>query len=154
MTDVPTRPARLLRPLQWLPPQLPESIIALSCSLLLREAIADGQLDDLAGRLLLVELHEPRLDLHFTLERERIRPAPRRWPPAVTIRAHAEDLLLVLDQRVDPDTLFFRRRLHVSGDTALGLTVKNLLDSLDTGTLPAPVRRLLCGLADTVPDGH
>lgn len=148
------RPARMLRPLLWLPPQLPESIIALSCSHLLREAIVDGQLDELAGRLLLVELHEPRLDLRFTLERGRVRPAPPRWPPAVTVRAHAADLLLVLDQRVDPDTLFFRRRLQISGDTALGLTVKNLLDGLDTGTLPAPARRLLGGLADIVPAGR
>lgn len=154
MSGALVRPARLLRPLRWLPPQLPESIIALSCSHLLREAIADGQLDDLAGRLLLVELHDPRLDLRFTLERGRIRPAPPHWPPAVTVRAHAEDLLLVLDQRVDPDTLFFRRRLHISGDTAMGLTVKNLLDSLDTDMLPVPVRRLLGGLANTIPDGR
>lgn len=151
MTGSLARPARLLHPLRWLPPHLPESVIALACDHLLCEAIAEGQLDQLEGRALLVELHEPRLDLRFTLCRGRIRVAPGSWPAAATIRAHAEDLLLVLDQRVDPDTLFFRRRLHISGDTALGLAVKNLLDSLDTGRLPIPVRRLLGDLADTIP---
>ena len=31
----------------------------------------------------------------------------------------------------DPDTLFFNRKLHIEGDTELGLITKNLLDSVD-----------------------
>ena len=31
----------------------------------------------------------------------------------------------------DPDTLFFNRELQIEGDTALGLTTKNLLDCVD-----------------------
>lgn len=147
MTDSLLRPGRLLQPLSGLPPQLPESIIALACSHLLRDAIADGQLDELQGRALRIELHEPRLDLNFTMGQRRIRPAPAAWPPAATIRARTEDLILVLDQRVDPDTLFFRRRLRISGDTALGLRVKNLLDGLDPDQLPRPLRSLLHGMA-------
>jgi predicted lipid carrier protein YhbT len=30
---------------------------------------------------------------------------------------------------MDPDTLFFRRRLAISGDTALALRLKNFLDT-------------------------
>lgn len=145
------RPSRLLRPLRWLPPRAVETPVALACNHLLREAIAEGELDGLQDRALHVELHDPRLDLRFTLCRGRIRPAPIGWAPAATIRARVDDLLLVLDQRVDPDTLFFRRRLRVSGDTALGLTVKNLLDGIDPGNLPPPLRRVLHEIADAIP---
>lgn len=151
MTSALIRPARLLHPLRWLPPHLPEALIAQACNHLLHDALAEGQLDELDSRELLVELHEPRLDLRFTLAQGRIRPAPPGWPPAVTIRAHAEDLLLVLDRQIDPDTLFFRRRLHISGDTALGLTVKNLLDGLDPERLPSPPRVLLHKIAGATP---
>lgn len=141
------RPARLLRPLRWLPPHLPETLIAQACNHLLHDAIADGQLDELHDRTLRIELHDPRLDLNFTLRHGRIRPAPAGWPLATTIRAQTADLILVLDQRVDPDTLFFRRRLHISGDTSLGLTVKNLLDGIDPEGLPSPPRILLHKIA-------
>jgi len=31
----------------------------------------------------------------------------------------------------DPDTLFFKRKLQIEGDTELGLITKNLLDSVE-----------------------
>lgn len=46
-------------------------------------------------------------------------------------------------QQEDPDTLFFQRRLLISGETDLGLEVKNLLDAVDPEQLPAVVRELL-----------
>ena len=50
--------------------------------------------------------------------------------------------------QVDPDTLFFRRKLAIEGNTELGLTLKNFLDSQDPEQLiPAPVYRLAKHLA-------
>ncbi|MGB7997639.1 MAG: SCP2 sterol-binding domain-containing protein, partial [Photobacterium halotolerans] len=46
-------------------------------------------------------------------------------------------------RKVDPDTLFFQRRLTMQGDTELGLAVKNLLDSLDLDSLPKSLHWLL-----------
>ena len=34
-------------------------------------------------------------------------------------------------RRVDPDTLFFERRLSIDGDTETGLRLKNLLDAVE-----------------------
>ena len=45
------------------------------------------------------------------------------------------DLLLLISQREDADTLFFQRRLRMEGDTELGLEIKNFLDGMDVGTL-------------------
>jgi predicted lipid carrier protein YhbT len=38
-------------------------------------------------------------------------------------------------RKEDADTLFFRRQLKTSGDTELGLHVKNFLDGLEPETL-------------------
>jgi predicted lipid carrier protein YhbT len=50
---------------------------------------------------------------------------------------------LLATRRVDPDTLFFQRRIRVEGDTELGLGVKNTMDGMDWDDLPAPLRHML-----------
>jgi predicted lipid carrier protein YhbT len=61
----------------------------------------------------------------------------------VTFTATALDFARLSLRLEDPDTLFFNRRLLIEGDTDLGLTVKNMLDSLELDALldgmPAPV---------------
>ena len=54
------------------------------------------------------------------------------------MRANAAQFLQLATRQEDPDTLFFNRTLVVEGDTELGLIIKNLLDSLETTTLPFP----------------
>lgn len=49
----------------------------------------------------------------------------------VTMRVTWPVLLQLATQQVDPDTLFFRRKLLVTGDTELGLQLKNLLDTIE-----------------------
>lgn len=51
--------------------------------------------------------------------------------PDVALAGNIEDLLLLMTQQVDPDTLFFRRRLILTGDTELGLELKNFLDTIE-----------------------
>jgi predicted lipid carrier protein YhbT len=47
---------------------------------------------------------------------------------------------------VDPDTLFFSRRLTIEGDTELGLLLKNRLDALEfafsASSVPRPLEVL------------
>lgn len=49
------------------------------------------------------------------------------------------NLLLIAAQKRDPDTLFFQRKLMMSGDTQLGLAIKNWLAGLDLKTSLHPV---------------
>ncbi|MBP6514766.1 MAG: SCP2 sterol-binding domain-containing protein, partial [Steroidobacteraceae bacterium] len=55
-------------------------------------------------------------------------------------RGSATDLLLLASRLEDADTLFFQRRLRLTGDTELGLTARNLLDQLPWESVPAPLR--------------
>jgi O2-independent ubiquinone biosynthesis accessory factor UbiT len=142
-------PAALLRPAQWLPHPLVEALVARVTGHLLHEALADHALDLLEGRILAIRILDPEIRLRFTLAEERIRSADAGLPD-VTITAAADDLLLLVAQRADPDTLFFHRRLRIAGDTELGLAVKNVLDTIDLGALPSALRRALGHLADEV----
>ena len=54
----------------------------------------------------------------------------------LTIEETVYTFLLLATRREDADTLFFRRQLKTSGDTELGLHVKNFLDGLEPETLP------------------
>jgi len=63
--------------------------------------------------------------------------------------------LLLATRKEDADTLFFRRQLKTSGDTELGLHVKNFLDGLEPETLPYhqtidPILRGSLAIADRV----
>src|SRR4029453_6190034 len=65
------------------------------------------------------------LEVPFRCEGGRFHTAAADGPaPALTLRACAVDYLRLLGGEADTDTLFFQRRLVISGDTALGLEVK------------------------------
>jgi predicted lipid carrier protein YhbT len=59
-------------------------------------------------------------------------------PADLNIRSTTSGFLALALRREDPDTLFFTRRLVMTGDTDLGLVVKNLLDAIDWSRLPLP----------------
>ncbi len=68
-------------------------------------------------------------------------------PADVTLTASLADYWLIARRQEDPDTLFFQRRLSITGDTELGLTLKNLMDATDFSPLfarlPSSVRMKL-----------
>ncbi|MCM0147750.1 ubiquinone anaerobic biosynthesis accessory factor UbiT [Photobacterium galatheae] len=107
------------------------------------EAIAEGELDFLAGRTVAIAVEDIDWQFTVTLVQERLAVQPAVAEPDAVMRAASRDLLRIAARQVDPDTLFFQRRLKMEGDTELGLAVKNLLDSLDMDSLPKPVVKVL-----------
>lgn len=63
--------------------------------------------------------------------------------PEAEVRGTATDLLLLASRLEDADTLFFQRRLVLTGDTELGLHARNTLDRLEWGQLPLGPRILV-----------
>jgi predicted lipid carrier protein YhbT len=86
-------------------------------------------LEPLRGKVLRLELAGLPFGPQFTLAGDCLVPVPF-GAADVTIRAGLRDYLALALRREDPDSLFFSRRLVIEGDTALGLVVKNALDSL------------------------
>lgn len=56
--------------------------------------------------------------------------------PDLAFAANLSAYLQLLARQEDPDTLFFSRDLEITGDTELGLVVKNMLDAIDWPRLP------------------
>lgn len=98
--------------------------------------LADGAFYVLRDRWLRLKVRDLQLEWFLTCTNAGLQVAARA-PAQVSISGNWADFLLLASRQEDPDTLFFRRRLLIEGDTELGLAVKNLLDSLDPDDLPA-----------------
>jgi len=86
-------------------------------------------LEPLRGKVLRLEVAGLRIGPQFTFAGDCLVPVPF-GAADVTIRAGLRDYLALALRREDADTLFFTRRLVIEGDTALGLIVRNAIDSL------------------------
>ena len=82
----------------------------------------------LRGKVIRLEIAELGTGPQLTLGSLGLRPSFRK--PDVTVRASLRDYAALALRREDADTLFFRRRLVIEGDTELGLALKNGIDAL------------------------
>lgn len=144
---------RLLRlPMQFTPFALKKVVLQQLLNAQFRHALAEGELDFLQGRRLGIDIDDIALRWTVTLENERLLISDGKEAD-VWFRGNANDLVLVAARKIDPDTLFFQRRLVIEGDTELGLEVKNLMDAIELEHMPAPLRIGLMQLADFVEAG-
>ncbi|MCY1272399.1 SCP-2 sterol transfer family protein [compost metagenome] len=109
--------------------------------------LEEGAFDLLDGRWLRLEISDLGMAWCLTRDGKGLRVASRA-PVDVCIRGNWREFLLLASRQEDPDTLFFRRRLVIEGDTDLGLGVKNLLDGLDPELLPPRLWRALQELGE------
>lgn len=145
-------PQWLRLPLQLTPFAVKKHVLQQLLSWQFHSALAEGELNFLQGCWLGIEIRDLGLRWATTVEQGVLRVADRSEAD-VWFRGDANDLLLVAARRLDPDTLFFQRRLVIEGDTELGLEVKNLMDAIDPETMPKPLHVGLMQLADFVEAG-
>lgn len=127
---------RLLPLLARLPFGLQRMTLEASLNRIFAEQLNDGAFAILEGRWLQLQVPDLRLGWYLTQRDGRLCIAERARAD-VSIRGNWREFLLLASRQEDPDTLFFRRRLVIEGDTELGLAVKNLIDSLDPDQLPS-----------------
>ncbi|NAW65439.1 ubiquinone anaerobic biosynthesis accessory factor UbiT [Photobacterium halotolerans] len=120
-----------------------KGLIEQALAVVFKEALSDGELDFLADRTVTITIVDLAWSFTLTLNSGRLVVLPCVPAPNALMKASSQDLLRIAVRRVDPDTLFFQRRLTMQGDTELGLAVKNLLDSLDLDSLPKSLHWLL-----------
>ncbi len=93
------------------------------------EAINEGEFDDFEGRTIRLEFHggHPGITLGFWQGRLRAVDGDGE----AVIRGGWAAFYQLANRKLDPDQLFFQRKLVIEGNTELGLGIKNLLDSLN-----------------------
>ncbi len=84
---------------------------------------------ELDGRSFAITVEDLGLRSSFVVRSGAFRPAWNAGAAELELGAKLADLLALMRSETDADTLFFQRRLRISGDTELGLIVKNWLDA-------------------------
>lgn len=134
-------------PLRLAPYSLQRPLLELVLNEIFRQQKAAGDLDVFRRRTLSVRFTDIDCHWRFGFEDNRLLALELGEASDVVISGELREFLLLISQSVDPDTLFFQRRLNVEGDTELGLFVKNLLDGMDWSNIPEPVLHALAALA-------
>ncbi|MGV2863071.1 ubiquinone anaerobic biosynthesis accessory factor UbiT [Achromobacter sp. ESBL13] len=84
---------------------------------------------ELDGRTFAITIEDLGVRAGFWVQGGAFRPTWRRAPADLELGAALADFISMARGDTDADTLFFQRRLRISGDTELGLIVKNWLDA-------------------------
>lgn len=148
LSHSPTLPRLLTAPLGLVPPRLNSAVLAQILNRVLKPELAEGELDFLDDRVMLIRVDDARLRFRLTLRQGRLEPAKTGTSDDLSIEGSTYEFLLLATRREDPDTLFFNRRLRLGGNTELGLYVKNLLDSLELEDRLGPLLTVMNRAAD------
>ncbi|MGL4997255.1 MAG: ubiquinone anaerobic biosynthesis accessory factor UbiT [Deefgea sp.] len=136
-------PVPLLKLLQTLPETPPAFAVVSGLNLVRKQLWPEEDFAWWEGRQ--VRMAVTDLDFGITLSFQNDRFVCGEAPADVTLTASLADYWLIARRQEDPDTLFFQRRLSITGDTELGLTLKNLMDATDFAPLlkffPKPLRQ-------------
>ena len=128
-------PTTVPAPVAALLSHLPAYPAALALTTARNASVARQLPADVADRLLhkrlRIQVRDARVTLDFTWTGGAFAPRARHAETDLCISASAHDFVRLAQRQVDPDTLFFNRRLAMEGDTELGLLVKNTIDAIE-----------------------
>ena len=135
---IPHLPGAMGWAVRVVPDRLQQVALARSLNYALREAIAADELDFFCDKLLNICVKDIGVQFSVRYCNHKLVVAEAQAEPDLRFSASSYDLLLIATQRLDPDMLFFQRRLEMNGDTELGLGIKNLLASIELNTQLPP----------------
>lgn len=126
---------------RWLPPALLAAGLEQPLNYVLRAERQRGAFAFLQQYWVQIEVSDYPLSLYVRCTpQHRLQVSLAPQTAVVRMRSDSTSMLQMMLQQVDPDTLFFRRKLLITGDTEIGLHLKNLLDTVRLDErLPAPV---------------
>lgn len=137
------------------PKPLLKPILHILLNQLFKQQLTEGNLNFLKDKWVRILVTD--MEFSFDLSMDKLKDKPQLMVDFksrqldLIFSAHSDYLLLLALNKIDPDTLFFQRKLGIQGDTELGLYIKNLLASLDlTEQIPPQLRKWIHDLADAV----
>lgn len=133
-------PARLAPLLTLVPMRWQQRAFEQLALLTLAKAFDKGALGDIEGRRIGIEVLDLRARFVVEVLPQRLVVLDPVAAAEACVRGTLTDLLLLASRLEDADTLFFQRRLTLTGDVDLGLRVRNLLDQLPWEDIPLGLR--------------
>ncbi|MFZ6766781.1 ubiquinone anaerobic biosynthesis accessory factor UbiT [Undibacterium sp. Di26W] len=113
---------------RYLPAPLANAPLMLMLELARRRALLVAPVS-LYGKSFRIKVEDLGLSLCFYCDKGKFRSRSSRTQTDVSLSASAMDFFKLASGQEDADTLFFRRRLKMEGDTELGVAVKYWLDA-------------------------
>ena len=138
--------------IQVTPPAARRHALRVILNRALRGPLERDELDFFRGKTLNLSVTDLVFDVGISLHGDELKVTSPKAGADVKLAAISRDLLLIAAQEVDVDRLFFQRRLQMSGDTQLGLGIKNLLAGQDINEmvprhLVKPFRKFTAAMA-------
>ncbi len=134
----PTLPAALVFPLKIIPASIHNNALVSALNKIFSNDLREGELDFLEGKVLHIKVDDANIEFRLSLQGDKLIAAEKNRNSDISLRGTVYDYLLLASRSEDTDTLFFNRRLHMQGDTELGLYVKNFLDGMDMDSHKIP----------------
>lgn len=136
--------------LGWLSARFPKVINCMTTEKLINHAfaeqISDGDFDFLQSRLLQIEILDASLYVGLSFDNNKIICThfdSQSIEADATLSIDTANAISLIQQEIDPDTLFFQRKLKINGDTELAHHVKNTIDTLDPEVIPSFVMKMV-----------
>ncbi len=123
------RPPKLSTLFERLPIYPVNRVFVFGLQRVLAKKISEGELDFLQGRCCAIKVTDLNITLTLGLSGTQLMVGSNAAD--VTIAADMATFIQMASRQIDPDTLFFQRRLLITGDTELGLYIKNFLDRFE-----------------------
>jgi len=112
--------------LGWISTRFPVTLNCIATQKLINntfsEQIAEGDFEFLQGRLLQIEIIDANIYVGLSFNNKRIICTHYNNRPITadaTLSIDTPNAINLIQQQVDPDTLFFQRKLKINGDTEL-----------------------------------
>ncbi len=140
------QPQILSRLATGLPRRLNFAIVQKILNTAFAEQLAEGDFNFLSGRRLQIEIIDAGLFIglgHSQNKLSCLHFDHHACQSDVTLSVDALNAISLIQQEVDPDTLFFQRKLKIKGDTELAHHVKNTIDTLDPETIPQVIMKTI-----------
>jgi len=122
---------------ECLPTQPPSALLALALNRWLLPRLPPDARQALQGRVVSLTVRDFGLRVRLRLGPVGLSASSGSEEPALRIEATSEAFWQLACGGIDPDRLFFDRRLVMEGDTELGLVLKNTLDAIGPAWLPS-----------------
>ena len=129
--STPVFPAPLSFPLRMIPSSIHNKVLVATLNRIFHKDLEAGELDFLQDRLVQITLEDAGVEFSFTLKGDKLVSGEKNRIADLILEGTVYNYLLLASRQEDTDSLFFSRRLHMQGDTELGLYVKNFLDGME-----------------------
>jgi len=128
--------------LEQLPQWPPSAALALALNRSLGRVLPRGVIEPLLGRSVQLRVRDAGITLTVRYLEGRFVAGDARSEVDVTIEADLATFAALALRQEDPDTMFFDRRLQFTGDTELGLVVKNALNAISLPAMTTALRAI------------